>query len=54
VILAFVHRSTPAAPTVVVLAEAAAACLLYLGLFVLAVGRRDRQQYTARIWELAT
>ena len=52
--LAMAHRSMPAAPTVVVLAEAAAACLLYLGLFVLAVGRRDRQQYTARIWELAT
>ena len=52
--VAGIHRSSPAAPTVVVLAEAAAACLLYLGLFVVAVGRRDRQHYTARIWELAT
>ena len=37
-----------------VIAEAAAAGLLYVGLFILAVGRRDRQNYTARIWELAT
>jgi O-antigen/teichoic acid export membrane protein len=36
-----------------VAAEAAAAGLLYLALFVAAVGRRDRQQYTAKIWELA-
>jgi len=26
--------------------------LLYVAFFVLAVGRRDRQQYTARLWEL--
>jgi O-antigen/teichoic acid export membrane protein len=31
---------------------AAAASVLYAALFVLAVGRRDRAQYTARIWEL--
>lgn len=36
-----------------VLAEASAAGLLYLALFVAAVGRRDREQYTAKIWELA-
>jgi O-antigen/teichoic acid export membrane protein len=36
-----------------VLAEAAAAALLYVGLFVVAVGRRDRRQYTAKLWELA-
>jgi len=34
--------------------QAAAACLLYAALFVLAVGRKDRQLYTARIQELAT
>ena len=52
--LAAVYRSTPDAPILLVLAEAAAASLLYFGLFVIAVGRRDRQHYTARIWELAT
>ena len=36
-----------------VVAEAAAAGLLYLALFVAAVGRRDREQYTAKFWELA-
>jgi O-antigen/teichoic acid export membrane protein len=36
-----------------VVVEAAAAGLLYLALFVAAVGRRDREQYTAKIWELA-
>lgn len=36
------------------LVEAAAAGLLYVGLFIIAVGRRDRANYTARIWELAT
>ena len=36
------------------LVEAAAAGLLYVGLFIVAVGRRDRAIYTARIWELAT
>jgi O-antigen/teichoic acid export membrane protein len=36
-----------------VAAEAAAAGVLYIALFVAAVGRRDRQHYTARIWELA-
>jgi O-antigen/teichoic acid export membrane protein len=35
-----------------VAAEALAAGLLYLALFVVAVGRRDRQQYSAKIWEL--
>jgi hypothetical protein len=50
--LAAVHRSTDTFPTA--LAQAAAAGLLYLGLFILAVGRRDRANYTARIWELAT
>ena len=34
--------------------QAAAAGLLYVGLFIIAVGRRDRANYTARIWELAT
>ena len=42
---------TPGGPWFVV-AEAAAAGLLYLALFVAAVGRRDREQYTAKIWEL--
>ncbi|HET7694297.1 MAG TPA: flippase [Vicinamibacterales bacterium] len=50
--LALVHRGTETLP--VALAEAAAAGLLYVGLFILAVGRRDRAVYTARIWELAT
>jgi O-antigen/teichoic acid export membrane protein len=36
-----------------VVAEAAAAGLLYLMLFVVALGRRDREIYTAKIWELA-
>ena len=31
---------------------AAAASVVYAALFVLAVGRRDRAQYTARIWQL--
>jgi O-antigen/teichoic acid export membrane protein len=35
-----------------VAAEALGAGLLYLALFVAAVGRRDRQQYSAKIWEL--
>jgi O-antigen/teichoic acid export membrane protein len=35
-----------------VAAEAAVAGFLYIALFVAAVGRRDRQHYTARIWEL--
>lgn len=35
-----------------VVTEAAAAGLLYLALFVAAVGRRDREQYTAKFWEL--
>jgi O-antigen/teichoic acid export membrane protein len=30
----------------------AAGSLLYVGLFVLAVGRHDRQQYSAKFWEL--
>ena len=36
-----------------VVVEAAAAGLLYLALFVVAVGRRDRANYTAKICELA-
>ncbi len=35
-----------------VAAGGAVASLLYVALFVLAVGRRDRQEYTARLWEL--
>jgi hypothetical protein len=27
--------------------------LLYVGLFIVAVGRRDREHYTAKLWELA-
>ncbi len=50
----FVAHRAVGGPAPVALAEAAAACLLYVGLFVIAVGRRDRQHYTARIWELAT
>jgi O-antigen/teichoic acid export membrane protein len=50
--LAISRRFTPAG-LATVLVEAAAAALLYLGLFVIAVGRRDRQHYTARLWELA-
>jgi len=52
VLLYFVHRAIPG--PVVGLVEAAAACLLYVALFVLAVGRKDRKIYTARISELAT
>ncbi len=44
-------RYTPGGGWVVV-AEAAAAGLLYLGLFVIALGRQDREQYAAKIWEL--
>ena len=50
--LAAVHR--PEDSLTVALAEAAAAGLLYVGLFFIAVGRRDRATYSARIWELAT
>jgi hypothetical protein len=52
-VLFFVHRRV-GGPAAVAVAEAAAACLLYVVLFVVAVGRRDRQHYRARIWELAT
>jgi len=45
-------RFTPGGAWFIV-AEAAAAGLLYLVLFVAAVGRRDRQQYAAKLWELA-
>jgi O-antigen/teichoic acid export membrane protein len=45
-------RFTPGGAWFIV-AEAAAAGLLYLALFVVAVGRHDREQYTAKIWELA-
>jgi hypothetical protein len=51
--LALVHRTT-GATLGLALVEAAAAGLLYAALFILAVGRRDRAIYTARIWELAT
>jgi O-antigen/teichoic acid export membrane protein len=51
--LAIVQRMT-GATLGLALVEAAAAGLLYVGLFILAVGRRDRANYTARIWELAT
>jgi O-antigen/teichoic acid export membrane protein len=51
--LALVHRAT-GATLGLALVEAAAAGLLYAALFILAVGRRDRAIYTARIWELAT
>jgi O-antigen/teichoic acid export membrane protein len=51
-VLAAVHRPTDT--LAIALMEAAAAGLLYVGLFIIAVGRRDRQVYTARIWELAT
>lgn len=50
--LAVVHRSGDSLSAVV--GQAAAAGLLYVGLFILAVGRRDRANYSARIWELAT
>jgi O-antigen/teichoic acid export membrane protein len=53
VALAAVHSVT-GATLGLALVEAAAAGLLYVGLFILAVGRRDRAVYTARIWELAT
>ena len=46
------RRFTPDG-TATFLVEAAAAALLYIALFVLAVGRRDRAHYTARLWELA-
>ena len=52
VALAMAHRPTDT--LAVALGEAAAAGLLYVGLFIIAVGRRDRANYTARIWELAT
>jgi len=35
-----------------VMVGAAAASVVYIALFVIAVGRRDREQYTARLWEL--
>ena len=50
-ILFLSSRFTPGGPWFVV-AEAAAAGLLYVALFVAAVGRRDREQYTAKFWEL--
>lgn len=53
VLLGITHRLAPG-PGLMTLAEAAAAGLLYVGLFAMAVGRRDREQYTARILELAT
>ena len=50
--LAAVHR--PSDTLAAALVQAAAAGLLYAGLFMIAVGRRDRAVYSARIWELAT
>jgi O-antigen/teichoic acid export membrane protein len=50
----FAVQRTTGATLGLALVEAAAAGLLYLGLFIVAVGRRDRANYTARIWELAT
>ena len=35
-----------------VVAGGAASSLLYVALFILAVGRQDREQYTERFWEL--
>jgi O-antigen/teichoic acid export membrane protein len=49
----FISRQYTPAGLATVLVEAAAAALLYLALFVVAVGRRDREHYTARLWELA-
>ena len=51
--LALAHRMDDGSLRVM-LAEAAAAGLLYVGLFIIAVGSRDRANYTARISELAT
>jgi O-antigen/teichoic acid export membrane protein len=51
-VLFLAHRLTEGGLPIA-LGEAAAAGLLYVALFVVAVGRRDRQHYTARIWELA-
>jgi O-antigen/teichoic acid export membrane protein len=51
--LALAHRMDDGTLRVM-LAEAAAAGLLYVGLFIIAVGSRDRANYTARISELAT
>jgi hypothetical protein len=50
--LLFVSRSFTPAGLGFVVVEAAAAGLLYVGLFVVAVGRHDREQYTAKFWEL--
>jgi len=52
-LLYFVHVEAPGG-ILLAMVQAAAACLLYAALFVLAVGRKDRQLYTARIQELAT
>ena len=52
VVLVLSRPFTPDGPVTVVV-EAAAAALLYVGLFILAVGRRDREHYSARLWELA-
>ena len=53
VLLLMVSRRFTPDGLATVLAEAAAAALLYVGLFIVAVGRRDREHYTAKLWELA-
>ena len=50
--LLFVSRHFTPAGLGFVVVEAAAACLLYVALFIVAVGRHDREQYTARLREL--
>lgn len=50
--LLFVSRSFTPAGLGFVVVEAAAAGLLYVALFVVAVGHHDREHYTARFWEL--
>jgi O-antigen/teichoic acid export membrane protein len=49
----FASRHFAPAGLATVLVEAAAAALLYVALFVVALGRRDRAQYAARLRELA-
>jgi O-antigen/teichoic acid export membrane protein len=53
ILLYSVHVAMPGG-IVVAMLQAAAACWLYAALFVIAVGRKDREVYTARILELAT
>ena len=49
----FVSRRVTPAGLATVLVEAAAAALLYLALFVVALGPVDRAHYAARLRELA-